>query len=246
MTKRVMLMIFSSLALLQASAAQNKSLPQTGALSGVVQTNLNLGTIMPLGDSITKGAPPGAYRAPLFTLLKKGGYTFTFVGTLTENPTRELTEAGQDHHQGHSGMGMEWIREHVKTFLAANRPDYILLVIGANDVGGATVPQMKERMDKLLTEIFTLQPHVKLYLASITPQKRPTMEKIKEFNQLIPGIVADQTAKQRAVTFVSMDALDLKDLEDSVHPNVSGSLKIAQAFYAALAAGMGNAPAAAK
>jgi hypothetical protein len=32
-------------------------------------------------------APAGAYRAPLFALLKKGGYTFTFVGTLTENPT---------------------------------------------------------------------------------------------------------------------------------------------------------------
>ena len=246
MTKYVTFILFGICVLLQMSSAQNSSAQQTGATSEVVQTNMNLGKIMPLGDSITKGAPAGAYRAPLFTLLKKGGYTFTFVGTLTENPTRELTEAGQDHHQGHSGMGMDWIRGHLKTFFATNQPNYILLVIGANDVGGATVPQLKERMDKLLTEIFTLQPTVKLYLASITPQKRSAMETIKEFNKLIPGIVADHASKQRSVTFVSMDALDLKDLEDSVHPNVSGSLKIAQAFYTALVAGMGNAPAAAK
>jgi hypothetical protein len=83
------------------------------ATSQAAQANMNLGNVMPLGDSITKGAPAGAYRDPLFALLKNGGYTFKFVGSLTENPTAALTAAGQDRHEGHSGMGMCWIDEHL-------------------------------------------------------------------------------------------------------------------------------------
>jgi lysophospholipase L1-like esterase len=204
------------------------------APSPAPQGNLNLGKIMPLGDSITKGAPAGAYRDPLFALLKKGGRTFKFVGSLTENPTAALTAASQDHHEGHSSMGMSWIGDHVKEFFAANPPDVILLAIGANDIGGATVPELNARMDKLVTDIYLLAPNVKLYLASVTPQTGPAMAKIREFNQLIPGIVASHQAKGRPVTYVSMDALGLSDLEDNVHPNVSGSRKMAEAWYDAL------------
>lgn len=204
------------------------------------QSGMNLGKIMPVGDSITKGAPAGAYRDPLSTLLKKEGYSFQFVGKLTENPTAALTADGQDHHEGHSGMGMNWIDEHLKEFFAANQPDIILLAIGANDIGGATVPQLKERMDKLVTDVFTLQPKVKLYLASVTPQTGPAMSKIQEFNQLIPGIVANHKARGCQVTFVSMDALTIKDIGDNVHPNVSGSLKMAEAFYAAISKASGK------
>ncbi|MEI6536798.1 MAG: GDSL-type esterase/lipase family protein, partial [Verrucomicrobiaceae bacterium] len=187
------------------------------------QQVINLGTIMPVGDSITKGAPAGAYRDPLFTLLKNGGCSFKFVGRLTENPTAALTADGQEHHEGHSGMGMNWIDEHLKEFFAANQPDRILLAIGANDIGGAAVPELKNRMDRLVTDIFALQPKVTLYLASVTPQTGPAMEKIVEFNKLIPGIVADHKAKGRKVIFVSMETLELKDIGDNVHPNVSGS-----------------------
>ena len=199
------------------------------------QTKMNLGKIMPLGDSITKGAPAGAYRDPLSTLLKNAGYTFQFIGTLTENPSAALTAAGQDHHEGHSSMGMEWIDANLTNFFTANPPDCILLAIGANDVGGATVPELKARMDKLVTDIFSLLPKVKLYLASVTPQTGPIMTKIREFNQLIPGIVASHQAKGRQMIYVSMEALNLQDLEDNVHPNAAGSLKMAQAWHAALA-----------
>jgi hypothetical protein len=89
-------------------------------------------------------------------------------------------------------------------------------------------------MDKLVTDVYSLLPNVKLYLASVTPQTGPVMARIQEFNKLIPGIVASHQAKGRPVTYVSMDALNLQDLGDNVHPNVSGSLKMAQAWYAAL------------
>jgi len=196
--------------------------------------SMKLGAIMPLGDSITKGAPAGAYRDPLFSLLKTGGYSFKFVGSLTENPTAALTADGQEHHQGHSSMGMDWIRDNLKQFFAANQPERILLAIGANDIGGATVPELKTRMENLVTAIFTLQPKVKLYLASVTPQTGPAMAKISEFNKLIPAIVAEHKAKGQPVIYVSMAALDVNDIGDNVHPNVAGSLKMAEAWYAAL------------
>jgi hypothetical protein len=52
-------------------------------------------TIMPLGDSTTwGGAPsppyvivPGGYRTRLYTDLQNAGYSFTFVGTSTDNPS---------------------------------------------------------------------------------------------------------------------------------------------------------------
>ena len=47
----------------------------------------------------------------------------------------------------------------------------------------------------------------------------------------MPAIVASHQAKSRPVTYVSMDALNLSDLEDNVHPNISGSRKMAEAWY---------------
>ena len=52
--------------------------------------------------------------------------------------------------------------------------------------------------------------------------------------KLIPGIVTSHQAKGRQVIHVPMDAVNLKDLEDNVHPNVAGSLKMAQAWHATL------------
>jgi hypothetical protein len=64
-----------------------------------------LGTIKPLGDSITDGFnnPPG-YRQDLFTDLTNGGYTFQFVGSATDRSTAVLDAAGDQHHEGHSGF----------------------------------------------------------------------------------------------------------------------------------------------
>src|SRR5262245_50352644 len=68
-------------------------------------------TIMPLGDSITYGlgGTPGGYRDRLYTDLQNAGFSFTFVGSSTENPSRLLSQAGQTHHEGHSGFRIDQI-----------------------------------------------------------------------------------------------------------------------------------------
>src|SRR5689334_17727296 len=59
-------------------------------------------TIMPLGDSITHGyTVAGGYRTRLYSDLNNAGFSFTLVGSSTDNPTSVLSQAGQAHHEGH-------------------------------------------------------------------------------------------------------------------------------------------------
>jgi hypothetical protein len=67
-------------------------------------------SIMPLGASFANGdGVPGGYRTRLYSDLQDVGYSFTFVGTSTENPSRLLSQAGQTHHEGHSGYRIDQI-----------------------------------------------------------------------------------------------------------------------------------------
>ena len=68
-------------------------------------------TIMPLGASITSGSggTDGGYRDRLYTDLHDAGFSFTFVGTSTENPSRLLSQVGQTHHEGHPGYRIDQI-----------------------------------------------------------------------------------------------------------------------------------------
>ena len=63
---------------------------------------INLGEIMPLGDSITYGGggTNAGYRGPLYNLLTSEGAALQFVGDSTLNPGS--LPADQTQHSGHS------------------------------------------------------------------------------------------------------------------------------------------------
>src|SRR5207237_6635 len=126
------------------------------AVAPAARGAVNLGGIMPLGDSITDGfnLPPG-YRQDLYTLLRGGGYDFTYVGSATDRSTPTLDAAGQQHHEGHSGYVIKdlgpapptaftqaytppgSIADNLNTWLdpcTGPNPNFILLMIGTNDV----------------------------------------------------------------------------------------------------------------
>ena len=117
---------------------------------------VNLGQIMPLGDSITDGfnIPPG-YREYLYHLLTDNGYSFQFAGSSTDRSSPTLDAAGQQHHEGHSGYVIRdlgtspgtpftqpftpagGIADNLNTWLNpcdAPNANYILLMIGTNDI----------------------------------------------------------------------------------------------------------------
>jgi lysophospholipase L1-like esterase len=133
------------------------------ALAGVVciaapaRAAINLGNIMPLGDSITEGiGAVDGYRLPLYNLLHNNGYTFTFVGDQNTNSDASLTSIGQGQHEGISGYVIQNLGaspgdpgKFIPPFTPTNgvldelnnvmgpgkiAPDYILLLIGSNDI----------------------------------------------------------------------------------------------------------------
>ena len=203
-----------------------------------------LGNIMPMGDSITDGGGAGGYRDPLYTLLHNRGDTFSFVGSATNNATQTLIDAGQTHHEGHSGYvialggGRSGLDENLVFWIgpSAAAPDKILLMIGSNDINlGYDMPNAPTRLSTLITHIYVYRPNVKLYVASIIPMTGHEAD-VQAFNATIPGIVANHQALGRNVVYVPMyEALNINtDLADGLHPNALGYQHMAQAWDTAL------------
>ncbi len=82
-------------------------------------------TIYPLGDSITFGYTravgnhwfPGGYRAKLYKLLTKAGYTIHFVGSTTGNASPALLHASDPQHEGGPGWRIDEIASHLNKWL---------------------------------------------------------------------------------------------------------------------------------
>ena len=126
-------------------------------VSSQAQAAINLGNIMPIGDSITLGVGSvNGYRLPLYNLLHNNGYAFTFVGNQNSNSDSSLTSIGQGQHEGISGSAIQYLgtspgdgSKFIAPFTPSRgiidvlpaimgpgtfSPDYILLLIGGNDI----------------------------------------------------------------------------------------------------------------
>jgi hypothetical protein len=152
-------------------------------------------TLMPLGDSITKGAGDSGsgYRDELYTDLSKAGVKFQFVGATTANAFPMLTAAHQEHHNGYGtyrtddltsnlagvhqpggwaddNRGGYWLTGGHGTGRNAVTPDIVLLLAGTNDVTqGASVEVMETRMTSLLDWFKTNRPATKVFVATVIP-----------------------------------------------------------------------------
>ncbi len=215
----------------------------------------DLGTIMPLGDSITLGVPVnGGYRDPLMRSLTNAGFSFRFVGSQNGYTTTDLTTWTQQYHEGHSGYIIDGrtlypvsptrpgIYEAMSNYLASVSPSNILMMIGSNDINldyySTNAP---ERLSALISLISNptngLRPAARLYVASIIPMNTSTSTepRVLAFNATIPGIVAAHQSNAENVVFVNMhDALTFADLSDALHPNATGYGKMAGAWFTAL------------
>jgi lysophospholipase L1-like esterase len=212
---------------------------------------VNLGNIMPLGDSVTDGFQSVAgsgYRYPLYTDLQNAGYTSTYVGSATDNPGP--LPANQQHHEGHSGYvieaqdptdptssGRSGILDNINSYIgpAGANPNYILLDIGINDVDlnyDPGTPQGSEqgaRLAALINAISNkttgLRPNAHLIVAEIGPTETPSENVlVQDYNHYVALDVAAAQAAGENVSMVDMyDALNpAVDLADNLHPNDAG------------------------
>jgi lysophospholipase L1-like esterase len=207
---------------------------------------LDLGNIMPLGDSITagytpSGGIPGGYRQELYNNLTTAGYSFKFVGSQTTYLSDTLKAVGQQCHEGHNAYTIQQIINGVKTsnWLGVN-PDIVLLHIGANDVLNADAATAPDRLDALIGDIFAQKPNVKIIVAKIIGGSTVTNASnataydagIVAYNAAIEQKVAARAQAGEHVSLVDMYSLlninHQADMQGNIlfadisHPNQTG------------------------
>ncbi|MEO8617436.1 MAG: Ig-like domain-containing protein [Luteolibacter sp.] len=192
---------------------------------------------MALGDSLTSGNTiQGAYRNRLYSLLTGAGYNVDFIGTQTDSNNPTLPDRD---HQGMGGYRIDMIQTGLPFWLnAIEDPDVVLLMIGTNDFSANfNVASAQTRLAELVSDIATKRPFAKIILSNLLLRTdSPSFEALQTiYNAAIPGIVNDQVALGRQVTFVDMhSALLPGDFEEGVHPTQAGYDKMADTLFPAV------------
>ncbi|MDP4180635.1 MAG: carbohydrate-binding protein [Bacillota bacterium] len=193
--------------------------------------------VMPLGDSITDGITvAGAYRTKLWQNIISNGQTVDFVGSMTGGPS----ELGDKNHEGHSGWRIDQIDSNINTWMDTYKPKIVLLHIGTNDISQKyDLNNAPTRLSGLIDKICAKLPSGgKLYVAKIIPI---SYADVTSYNAQIPTIVQNKVSQGKPVYMVDMNkALTVSDLGDGVHPNAAGYGKMADVWYNAIKADLGN------
>jgi VCBS repeat-containing protein len=221
--------------------------------------------IMPLGDSITRGAwgdgnPADehkiGYRKPLYDGLVAAGYSFDFVGTVTTDGTDPSYAPFDVDSEGHGGW---WARDiadnttkydgegNIADWLVPTSPDIILLHIGTNGLApqlsaydnAADVGTILDRINAW--EITNGDPiPITVILARIIDQD-PINPNIAEFNAALDDMVLNRIGDDIDIIVVDMEnVLTLGDYVDGVHPTNPGYAKMAPVWQTALTAQANN------
>lgn len=232
--------------------------------------------IMPLGDSITAGYTDNpnwrvpfqfGYRSELFTLLTRQGIPFQFVGNSpepwngqfgrpTNQPVPDLRPLAQDQHEGYGGQGTAFVTQNLKTWLANDRPDVILLMIGINDIGQGQTGQptaVQRALSNIVQTIVTQRPETHTIVAQIIPYAGYTPA-LHEYNDhirdtLVPAFVARghrvSTVDQYThfVTDPAGLAIDPARYSNGInHPDAVAYARMAQAWFDGIQAALFGGP----
>ncbi|WP_327253044.1 SGNH/GDSL hydrolase family protein [Streptomyces sp. NBC_01244] len=203
--------------------------------------------VMPLGASTTAGVGSsdfGGYRLPLGRLVAgHSGYAMDFVGSRAQGPMDD------NEHEGHPGYTVGRIRAGVDRWIAAAKPDVVLLHIGLNNLNrGGDPDRAADEAEDLVDRIFTLRPGATVIMQGLVPstpgsKDQDISEPIAAYNRRLKQIEAREQGAGRHFTFVKApwltpaeraDASMPAELADGLHPNDTGYAKVADAFYGAM------------
>ncbi len=217
--------------------------------------------IMCIGDSITDDCEiNGAWRQYLQPLLDNSGYPFTFVGRNHSSVNGAFTKTAHEGFCGaviappgvttqvyqYAGTNVD-LQFIVPDSLAANTPDIILLLIGANDIGRGRDPGTvaSNDMPHLLDTIFSLDPHVNIIcakitsltggnIAGITPPYGTYSGNVYKYNAYLQNVVNQRRAQGQKVWLADMfSVVNPTNMfnSDHVHPNATGLQAVAQEWF---------------
>ncbi|WP_245637878.1 SGNH/GDSL hydrolase family protein [Actinomadura rubrobrunea] len=195
--------------------------------------------VMPLGDSIT--GSPGCWRALLWNRLQDFGHTdVDFVGTL---PPQGCSVPYDGDNEGHGGALVTDVadRNLLPGWLAATRPDVVMMPFGTNDVwSNRPTSAILAAYTTLAGQMRASNPAMKVLVAQIIPMNPPDCPecagRVIALNRVIPDwAAANFTAESPIIVVDQWTGFDTSaDTYDGVHPNDSGNQKISDRWYPAL------------
>ncbi|MFI7596273.1 SGNH/GDSL hydrolase family protein [Actinoplanes sp. NPDC049681] len=187
--------------------------------------------VMPLGDSITRGTGSptvSSYRMALAERLLKGGMQINYVGS-QNNGTGSDTS-----HEGHGGWTIDELSAELDGWLAAYRPDVVLVHAGTNNITQGDSPSATARkLSAMIDQIRTARPEAYIFVAKIITSRVPVeAARDRVYNRLIPQLVAKKNDAR--ITVVDQSSVAGIDLHDLHHPNDFGYSKMAWNWYQAM------------
>jgi len=255
---------------------------QVGSNSGYAAANLGLAQaprpyrIMPVGDSITAGYTDNpnwkvpfefGYRRDLFNLLQSNGIPFQFVGNSlepwnglfgvpTNHPAPDLRTIAQDQHEGYGGQGTAYVAQNIASWLANDRPDILLLMIGINDIAAGQTSQptsVQSSLSNIVKTIVTRCPNTHVIVAQITPYSTYTAALI-DYNDYIRNTLVPAFQSQgKLVTTVDQYSNLVTDpaglnIDSALyanginHPSPTGYARMAKTWFGGIQAVLSGGP----
>jgi hypothetical protein len=236
------------------------SVASSGGTAGAGGATAHTGPwkIMPLGDSTTAAV---CYRAKLWGKLQAAGKTnIDFVGTEKSVSCTDNVPANFDQdNEGHScyivsniidmgskpsctGSDFASDSTDLARWFDSQMPDIVLMHFGTNDVWNGYGPtQILAAYKAIFDKIRTRNANVKLFVAQIIPLKPDTSKDydalVKALNSAIPQWATDNSTAASPITVVDQFTgydIATDNQADGVHPNPTGSDKIAQKWFDAI------------
>jgi|SRR5690606_8958679 len=180
--------------------------------------------IMPLGDSITRGATGepddsgnAGYRKALYDSLRSLGYRssleegtdFDFVGSQTT--TYSGSYIFDKDHEGRSGWSISCdtsgsILHNIKDFLSLNTPDVILLHIGTNDISSNdNIETMVSELNSLIDSIHDFNQDIHIILSKLVYRIYPDslIDSTKKFNSFVENMAINRITNNSKLHLVN-------------------------------------------
>ena len=238
------------------SVANEANADEDGKLSAKQAAPLR---IMCVGDSITAGYTDNpkwdvpfqfGYRSALHTLLTNAGYGVQFVGESAEpwdglfgtprnKPAPDLRATDQDHHRGYGGWGTEGILANIANWVATDKPDVVLLMIGINDGGS---PAARANLEGIVGKIVEARPAAHVIVGQITPIVQRS-QAILDYNTyiretLVPAFRSKGKPVSTANLYTNLlteGTIDPKLFSNDInHPNAVAYERMARTWFDAI------------
>lgn len=192
-------------------------------------------TLMGIGDSITEGGEEFySYLFPLHDLLVDNGFDVRFIG-----PRQSESQGLLLNHAGYSGKTTEFLASIVDSVYSEYQADIVMVHSGHNHfeteepIGG-----ILESLKKIVSGIKNQNPEAQILVAQvITSGKLPKYSYIPELNHQIEELVFHLNTSYSGVFLVNVNRdFNWKHdtVQDHVHPNSAGAIKIAEAWMEVL------------